>query len=630
MFTFSFGSAFATISWTGEATNKYLTEEGDYKAPAGGKKGEEGITEAYKAELTKAAKAMKSTVKDNLYAPEKEKAAALLDAYIADVAAAKTAKAALELTDKLGNVGTNIDDPTNTAGGKVAAKGALGDLQSDYKAGADAIATSELLVDVTRLVTRYDATLAATDKVKGYFLPGYGYIENSTTAIAKVGAAEPYKYYLGTGTGTKLMALVTADPTKFIKQWLMDNDYRTAAELETGLAALVNALVPVTTTYVDTVNAEADALQREIYTYADKYDASHAKNKVTVADLEAIDALIVKINAYNDKYGALTATTPKVVNSLNLTDFDTALTADTGYAYKYFDAYCADLTALPLTSKLADADKAKVLDLYKKFNALEDTYGNVWKYIEKLSIGSTTTKYQCPENFACSDGRNKLNNAYEYFLKADVKAFSNLADFDAYTVVGSGPDARAYFDASEKNVSAMKAQRTAFNALVSDYGYSSLDEKARATMSYALAANVEAKLLAGEHNHGADADYDVKDTKKLQDYLNNATLKVTTKALGNNKIRVNARFDAETYKDIVAECGNDYTISYKFYQKSAKATSFKGPKEKSRNYITYTKASLKKGTKYKFQCGVVIKDAQGNVVAEKSYKASTTGSRICR
>ena len=112
----------------------------------------------------------------------------------------------------------------------------------------------------------------------------------------------------------------------------------------------------------------------------------------------------------------------------------------------------------------------------------------------------------------------------------------------------------------------------------------------------------------------------MKDTKKLQAYLNNATLKVTTKALGNNKIRVNARFDAETYKDIVAECGNDYTISYKFYQKSAKATSFKGPKEKSRNYITYTKASLKKGTKYKFQCGVVIKDAQGNVVAEKSYR----------
>ena len=174
----------------------------------------------------------------------------------------------------------------------------------------------------------------------------------------------------------------------------------------------------------------------------------------------------------------------------------------------------------------------------------------------------------------------------------------------------------------------MKAQRAAYDALVSNYGYSDLADTKLGNYNDAVAA--EAKLLAGEHNQGADANYDVKDTQKLQAYLNNATLKVTTKALGNSKIRVNARFDAETYKDIVAECGNDYTISYKFYQKSAKATSFKGPKEKSRNYITYTKASLKKGTKYQFQCGVVIKDKDGKVVAEKSYKASTVGSRVCR
>lgn len=32
MFTFSFGSAFASLPWTGEATSKYLTEENDYTA----------------------------------------------------------------------------------------------------------------------------------------------------------------------------------------------------------------------------------------------------------------------------------------------------------------------------------------------------------------------------------------------------------------------------------------------------------------------------------------------------------------------------------------------------------------------------------------------------------------------
>ena len=116
----------------------------------------------------------------------------------------------------------------------------------------------------------------------------------------------------------------------------------------------------------------------------------------------------------------------------------------------------------------------------------------------------------------------------------------------------------------------------------------------------------------------------------VQAYLNNATVKVTTKALGNGKIRVNARIDAQTFEKLLGAMDEGSTVSYKFYQKKAKATSFKGPKEKSRNYITYTKASLKKGTKYQFQCGVVIKDKDGKVVAEKSYKASTVGSRICR
>ena len=66
MFTFSFGSAFATVSWTGEATSKTLNEAGDYDlnsnlitpTPTVTKgDGAKGITEAYRAQLTATAKA---------------------------------------------------------------------------------------------------------------------------------------------------------------------------------------------------------------------------------------------------------------------------------------------------------------------------------------------------------------------------------------------------------------------------------------------------------------------------------------------------------------------------------------------------------------------------------------------
>ena len=351
---------------------------------------------------------------------------------------------------------------------------------------------------------------------------------------------------------------------------------------------------------------EFDAIQNEIYNYVDKDAAT--RRGLAISELEGVEALVKKINDFNDKYAGYN----KTFTTKDFTDSVIARLAD-----NYFDQYYTEVSAVPEVKKLTDADKATVVALYKKVVALEDSYTAVWKYNKAGSAKANAYDFA------------KLEAAYKHFIEADVKAFKNLAEFDPYTRGGvQNGSILYYFDASEKNVSAMKAQRAAYDALVSNYGYSDLADAKLGAYNDAVAA--EAKLLAGEHNQGADAAYDVKDTNKLQAYLNNATLKVSTKALGNSKIRVNARFDAETYKDIVAECGNDYTISYKFYQKSAKATSFKGPKEKSRNYITYGKASLKKGTKYKFQCGVVIKDKDGKVVAEKSYEASTTGSRVCR
>ena len=117
MFTFSFGTAFATVPWTGEATSKYLTVDTDYIAPANDDQvkagyGEEGITEAYRAELTKDAKAQLKTIKKNesvagvvtgvtatkFDAPEKAKAVSLYETYIESL---KTVKSILSCLNSL-------------------------------------------------------------------------------------------------------------------------------------------------------------------------------------------------------------------------------------------------------------------------------------------------------------------------------------------------------------------------------------------------------------------------------------------------------------------------------------------------------------------------------------------------
>ena len=618
MFTFSFGSAFASLPWTGEATSKYLTEENDYTAifDAAGTvdktKGTEGITEAYRAALTSEAKAMLSYAKKagTFYAPEKTEAVAAIEAYIEALKTVKTAKDAATLkADVEKKVGKwNSTAETFPGGTLKLASGVLADATNAAKNLTDTI-------DVTRILARAEAN-------DDLYLPGYDrFVRKDTVDTTTV----PGKSIIKIGTETEIGKIFasTEDNAKAIVAWLLDNDYRTADEIKTGVSEIATAFTPVNTAFKTTYDNEIAAIQKEMWAFEDKA-LKATKRGLSVAELEALDALVKKINDFNEKYagynanGSASLASNTLAEAISSTDH-----AKASLAFNYFSQYYAETAAVPEVKKLTDADKATVIALYKKVEALGDSYSAVWKFGNDKTSGAINTGV----NVTYVEDYAKLKAAYKHFIEADVKAFKNLADFDAYTKGGAqnGTDLY-YFDASEKNVSAMKAQRAAYDALVSNYGYSDLKDLG----AYTSAVATEAKLIAGEHNQGADAAYDVKDTKRLQAYLNNATLKVTTKALGNSKIRVNARFDAETYKDIVAECGNDYTISYKFYQKSAKATSFKGPKEKSRNYITYTKASLKKGTKYKFQCGVVIKDAQGNVVAEKSYKASTTGSRICR
>ena len=648
MFTFSFGSAFATVSWTGEATSKTLNEAGDYNLDAnstivsGQTKGTKGITEAYKAALTKDAKAELKLVKTGgvFYAPEKAKAVAAVEAYIEALKTVKTAADAAKLKATLENevgvynaTANTIADTNSTLKLKTTVRNATFTALT-----TNSPAEANLTIDITRIVERLAADTTANDTL---YLPEYAeftkaanvkHTDASGSALAKdelkitvssnekvtLGEIFDKTNYEANTSGTPTNPLVVA-----VVDWFMDNDYRELAELQSGTKAFASALVLKNDAYRKTVNDEFGAIRKEIYAYVDK--AADARRGLPISDLEGVDALVKKIKDFKGKYDGITGYDLTSAEDQFKLAIKGATKDDASLAANYFDQYYTEVAAVPEVKKLTDADKATVIALYKKIVALEDAYTSTWGYVKGVDA-----------NYAY-DFAKRVKPAYEHFLKEDVKAYLKLDSFEVYTIVGTGADQRAYFDASEKNVSAVKAKRAAYDALVANYGYSDLASvgsyktvDVAATTTSVTASGDEAQILAAEHNQGADADYDVKDTKKLQAYLNNATLKVTTKALGNSKIRVNARFDAETYKDIVAECGNDYTISYKFYQKSAKATSFKGPKEKSRNYITYTKASLKKGTKYKFQCGVVIKDAQGNVVAEKSYKASTTGSRICR
>ena len=581
MFTFSFGSAFAadqTVKYvTGETPKELHTTEA-YKDAVG----EYGITEAYKYNVTDGLQAILNgtatadtkvltDAKDadynilatNYFAPEKAKAKAAVEKAITDVKAATTAKAVGEILTALK---TKLDKLVKTE--KTIAK-----YYTDLKANT----TNK--IDFSRLIARYGADGGNADQsAYDYYLPGYGFIAKADI----------------TKTATNVNALNTT--YTFVADWFMDNEYR--VDIAAGVRAFLSALTPVNQTFKDTFNKEVVALEDEAYAYEEKYDATAAyKNRLTVSDLEGIEALLVKFSDFNDKYYGYPTKDEGPLKVANIGNLQAALDSLEG---TYFNQYYAEIAALPAVNKLDDTNKATVIALYDKVDALKTAYKHVWK---ATTDGKPAT----------ADKMDVLTAAYNFYKDADVDALTTAAT--KFTEL-KGND----FDKSEKNVAALEAARKLYDENVKNYK--------------AYNSTIEAKILAAEYNKAAAAGYKEKedkiDTSKVQAYLNNATVKVTTKALGNTKIRVNARIDATSFNYILGEMSDGCTVSYKFYYKKAGAASYKASKVKDRNYITYTKVSLKKGTKYKFQCEVTIKDVDGKVVATKSYKASTVGSRICR
>ena len=334
MFTFSFGSAFATVSWTGEATSKYLTEGADYNAALNyvesgntAAKGAEGITEAYRADLTSTAKAELRYAKKEgtFYAPEKAAAVAAIEAYIEALKTVKTAKDAAklkaDLEDKVGTWASGkltekvtsdkklVSLPTQELVRALAVKAKGDDATTTnvtVTATEDGIATVKKAVSP---VEAGDATIDLTKKAEradaaDLYLPGYVRLTNDTDFHKITGSVT--ESTLKVDSTTNLKTLFAADRSANKKaaavvDWFMDNNYRVATDFTTGTKAFVTALVVVNNGYTDTFEKAGDAIQLEIDKYVDKSD-ENTRRGLGLSEAEGIDTLVKKINDFQKTY----------------------------------------------------------------------------------------------------------------------------------------------------------------------------------------------------------------------------------------------------------------------------------------------------------------------------------------
>ena len=605
MFTFSFGSAFAMTTVTKNNLTHY--EKGDFSyastdftANSGTTKGGIGVTDIELAKVTDTLNAnVKALAKDGTYT------------YITDAPA---------------NGGTSAYGPTGTTKNDIFHGARLKNVQGLVAATLETVKTAKnsyaihtALVALDRKVYEEKSqadlvkdltTTTGTTEFKidnlvtadgGYILPGYGRVTVSTTEK---------HFYEGESTTTAKDEIINTAIASTIYGpllgWFFDNGYETYEQITSTAAArkFQDALVKISTDATATIyNGTGTSAADPKGKFTDEgyvlyQQAKGLKRAVALANVIDMDASYNAVKAYRDFEAANYADDTYQSNADAYNDDDLLKAALGYYGGMNFKKY-NDIKKMSQAEVLAA--KADVVALAEAIVAFEGKFEKKYAELDLYGKGKTydLTRELGYIEVAGDDALVDAKLALNVSLPKDLKA-ADKAAFDAYE-------------------NAYKAYKAEFDKAIYE-GVDNMD----------LSEDTEAFLLAGARNFDVNVKEEAKDTAMVQAYLNNATVKVTTKALGNGKIRVNARIDAQTFEKLLGAMDEGSTVSYKFYQKKAKATSFKGPKEKSRNYITYTKASLKKGTKYQFQCGVVIKDKDGKVVAEKSYKASTVGSRICR
>ena len=431
-----------------------------------------------------------------------------------------------------------------------------------------------------------------------YLLPEYGYF--SSTEFSGI------SFNPAIATNSNM-----SEQEQVVLTWLLDNGYYTGKMMTSAAAraAFEAALVKVNdatssktvmTNLSENVNVpDASATSLAVSAFYEGKALVKQASEAAITDFDAVDALYTKIDDFETKYCVSLETTISNV-------WDAALNY---YVSANFTADKAALDKIKASEVVANKDA--FVAFAEKVLAFEEKYG--------LDLYGANASYMSNAYVAAYGGTadTPLYNLGTAFSKFDVEAYEPFENAGAALGVN---EAQKLTLSDKAAFEAYVAAYDAYKAEVSKDAYEdatfSIDDAAIETEAFILAGKANLEYLANDTDVAAS---------KVDQLLNNATVKVTTVKEGK-KVTVNAKVDATTMAQILAG-SKVATVEYKFYHK-APGKAYKLTKTKNVNHITYTK-SLKAG-KNSFRVGVVLKDAKGNVVGEKSYKASTLGYRTIK
>ena len=118
------------------------------------------------------------------------------------------------------------------------------------------------------------------------------------------------------------------------------------------------------------------------------------------------------------------------------------------------------------------------------------------------------------------------------------------------------------------------------------------------------------------------------DTKAIAEKVGKMQTTARSSNTAKKNIRITVNTDQETNNLIKEIKDLGYTVKYKYYRSTKKASKYTAKVEKDADINSYINTSGKKGTRYYYKVRVMVYDADGNLVAKSDLKQSSYAARI--
>lgn len=336
---------------------------------------------------------------------------------------------------------------------------------------------------------------------------------------------------------------------------------------------------------------DADLTAKEIEAII---DANYEEALAVIDGMKTADTLKAEAKAVVEAIKALptTATLENKAEFLAVKDMMDAYLENAGA--KEADVTNSALLATQI-SKIVRLERVAVEDMIK---ALPRTITLADKEAVEAADAAAKAYKEAYEDFKAYIAVSNLDD-----LAADKAALSSAMMTEAAKLIAALP---AEITAEDKE--AVEAARAAYDAL---------NETDKATFDKASEALVE-KLEAAEDALAAVTAYTDVDAQAYVQDLKVVARSVKT-AKGNVKVTIKA--------DVTELTENGYTVEYKFYR-SEKARAKYGTAKKVSESNVYTNTAGKKGVQYFYKAKLVVKNAEGEVVATTPLTQCKYATRV--